>query len=130
MGVSWGGSRAEPTRLEAGIARDLDRLHPGLDYWLHNDPDGTPWMVVSLDITRGGGIIAVPRIDLDLNGARGGLSPAMLNWWILRSHKAAVPLCGEPVVRYWLGHYDGMRGPWGVGGGLWARPQRLFTAGR
>ncbi len=76
----WGGSRAEPTHLEAEIAGALDRLHPGLDYWLHEDPDGTPWMVVSLDIIRGGGIVAVPRIDIDTSGARGGLSPAMLNW--------------------------------------------------
>ncbi len=80
MGVIWGGSRVEPTQLEAEIARALDRLHPGLDYWLHKDRDGTPWMVVSLDIIRGGGIVAVPRIDIDVNGARGGLSPAMLNW--------------------------------------------------
>ena len=80
MGVIWGGSRAEPTDLEAEITSALDRLHPGLDYWLHKDPDGTPWMVVSLDIIRGGGIVAVPRIDIDANGARGGLSPAMLNW--------------------------------------------------
>ena len=80
MSVIWGGSRAEPTQLEAEIASALDRLHPGLDYWLHKDPDGTAWMAVSLDIIRGGGIVAVPRIDIDTNGARGGLSPAMLNW--------------------------------------------------
>jgi len=80
MGVIWGGSRAEPTQFEAEFASALDRRHPGLDYWLHKDPDGTPWMVVSLDIIRGGGIVAVPRIDIDRNGARGGHSPAMLNW--------------------------------------------------
>ena len=80
MSVIWGGSRAEPTQLEVEIATNLDRLHPGLDYWLHKDPDGTTWMVVSLDIIRGGGIVAVPRMDIDTNGARGGLSPAMLNW--------------------------------------------------
>lgn len=65
---------------ETEIAEALDTLCPGLDYWLHEDDDSTPWMMVSRDIVRGGGIVAVPRVDIDTNGAKGGLSPAHLNW--------------------------------------------------
>lgn len=105
MGVIRGGTRAEPTQLECEIASALERVHPGLDYWLHEDPDGTPWMLVSLDIMRGGVIVAAPRIDIDTNGARGGLSPAMLNWDDgVRAEDAGIDTTG-------LGGFDEPLGP-------------------
>ena len=66
--VEWGGPRSAPRPEEAEIAGALDTLCPGLDYWLHEDSDGTTWMMISLDIVRDGRIMAVPRIDIDATG--------------------------------------------------------------
>jgi hypothetical protein len=79
-GVEWGGEAREPTAAERDFAEDLSERLAGLDFWLHADADGEPWLLVSMDLTRHGAVVAVPRIDFDAQGARGGYSPACLNW--------------------------------------------------
>jgi hypothetical protein len=78
-----GGSRHDRTPHEdAFLTVLLDRV-AGLDVWLHEDPDGTPWLTVSHDFVSvpGRGIERVARLDYDGGGRlRGGWSPADLNW--------------------------------------------------
>ena len=58
----------------------MDALLPGLDYWLHEDDDGSPWLLVSEDFCIGNTIGDTLRLDFDATGMRGGWSPAFLNW--------------------------------------------------
>jgi hypothetical protein len=53
---------------------------PGLGYWLHEDGDGTPWLLVSFDFTEGNVVRGTLRLDFDATGITGGWSPAFLNW--------------------------------------------------
>ncbi|GAB4062448.1 hypothetical protein GCM10028777_02200 [Angustibacter speluncae] len=76
----WGGEPRQPTVEERACRDALDVRLPGLDYWLHADPDGRPWMLVSMDIVRRKAVVATPRMDVDRRGARGGYSPGYLNW--------------------------------------------------
>ncbi|GGS43118.1 hypothetical protein [Actinokineospora fastidiosa] len=79
--LDWGGQRGgDPTAAELAFMTALAALVPGLDYWLHADDDGTPWLLVSLDIVEGDSIRDTLRLDFDERGIRGGWSPACLNW--------------------------------------------------
>ncbi|TWP53535.1 hypothetical protein FKR81_06175 [Lentzea tibetensis] len=83
--VDWGGSRGgEPTQAELDFATALTALVPRqncwLDFWLHADGDGTPWLLVSHDVIEDRAVLATLRLDFDENGIRGGWSPACLNW--------------------------------------------------
>ncbi|WP_052314579.1 hypothetical protein [Nocardia thailandica] len=79
--IAWGRERdGDPTEAELVFATSLDALFPGLEYWLHADDDGTPWLLVSLDIVEENAIRGTLRLDFDDHGIRGGWSPANLNW--------------------------------------------------
>lgn len=79
--IDWGGQRdGGPTDAELAFAMSLNTLVAGLDYWLHNDDDGTPWLLVSLDLVEDNAVRDTLRLDFDERGIRGGWSPACLNW--------------------------------------------------
>jgi hypothetical protein len=51
--IDWGGQRGgEPTEVELTFATELNAMVPGLDFWLHADDDGAPWLLVSKDRRR------------------------------------------------------------------------------
>ena len=75
-----GSRRQQPTAAESAFAEALDALVPCFDYWLHEDADGTPWLLVSLDFTEGNVVHDTLRLDFDATGVSGGWSPAFLNW--------------------------------------------------
>lgn len=79
-GIDWGGRRELPTGAEAEFAEALDGQLPGLDYWLQQDADGTPWLVVSCDLAFRNRIRGTLRLDYDGRGMRGCWSPGGLNW--------------------------------------------------
>ena len=92
-----GGSRRSPTPDEArfidGFGRSIEFY---CDAWLHEDEDGTPWMMVSFDFTERGRIRKTLRLDFDGKTIRGGWSPAALNWdGGVRAEEAAVD-CEPP----------------------------------
>ena len=70
----------EPTASERAFFEELSAHMPGLQDWYHEDPDGTPWMLVSHDSVVGGAVTATLRVDYDGTNLRGGWSPAYLNW--------------------------------------------------
>jgi hypothetical protein len=94
--IDWGGQRGgEPTGAELAFATVLNALAPGLDYWLHADGDGTPWLLVSLDLIEGRSVRATLRLDFDDRGIRGGWSPSCLNWDDgMRAEEALIELSG------------------------------------
>ena len=51
-------------------------LWPGLIYWLHQDADGIPWLLVSRDFPGNDVIRDTLRLDFDTTGIKGGWSPA------------------------------------------------------
>jgi hypothetical protein len=60
--IDWGGQRkGAPTQAELAFATLLNVLVPRLDYWLHADDDGTPWLLVSLDLIVGRSVRATLR---------------------------------------------------------------------
>jgi hypothetical protein len=79
-GINWGGRHRQPTPAESSFADALNVLQPGLDYWLHQDADGIPWLLVSLDFTEANVVHDTLRLDFDGTGIQGGWSPAFLNW--------------------------------------------------
>ncbi|MGK3208471.1 hypothetical protein [Amycolatopsis sp. MEPSY49] len=94
--IDWGGQReGEPTQAELAFATSLNALLPRLDYWLHADDDGTPWLLVSLDLIEGRTVSATLRLDFDGRGIRGGWSPSCLNWDDgVRAEEALIDLTG------------------------------------
>lgn len=70
----------EPTAQERIFFDELSALVPDLHDWYHDDPDGTPWMIVSHDFVVDGELRKTLRVDFDGRGLRGGWSPAYLNW--------------------------------------------------
>ncbi|MEU8418738.1 hypothetical protein AB0C24_38555 [Amycolatopsis japonica] len=100
--IDWGGQReGEATRAERAFAMSLDTLVPGLDYWLHADDDGTPWLLVSQDIVEGDAVRDTLRLDFDARGIRGGWSPACLNWDDgVRAEEALIDLSGPDGLHY------------------------------
>lgn len=73
----WCMAEREPTDNERSFWHAISRRVEGLLDWYLADDDGTPWMIVSLDL---GAVLGTMRCDWD--GARlvGGRSPAYLNW--------------------------------------------------
>lgn len=66
-----------------------------MDYWLHADDDGTPWLLVSLDIVEDHAVRDTLRLDFDERGIRGGWSPACLDWDDgMRAEEALIELSG------------------------------------
>lgn len=100
--IDWGGRReGVATKAERVFAILLDALVPGLDYWLHADDDGTPWLLVSLDIVEDNAVLATLRLDFDERGIRGGWSPACLNWDDgVRAEEALIELAGPDGLIY------------------------------
>ncbi|RSN60572.1 hypothetical protein DMH01_14825 [Amycolatopsis sp. WAC 04182] len=98
--IDWGGQRERvATKAERVFAISLDALVPGLDYWLHADGDGTPWLLVSLDVVEDNAVLATLRLDFDERGIRGGWSPACLNWDDgVRAEEALIELSGPDGV--------------------------------
>jgi len=95
FGIDWGGSREVPTEADAEFAGELERLCPGLDYWLHEDGDGVPWLMVSMDLVVGNAVRDTLRLDFDAVGIRGGWSPAFLNWDAeMRAEAAGIDTAG------------------------------------
>jgi hypothetical protein len=94
--IDWGGQRGgEPTEAEIAFATSLTAMTPGLDYWLHADDDGTPWLLVSLDLIDGNVVQSTLRLDFDGRGIRGGWSPSCLNWDDgMRAEEALIDLAG------------------------------------
>ena len=98
-------------------------MTPAFDVWLHNDTDGTPWMIVSVSFTEEDVIRKTLRLDFDGHSICGGWSPANLNWDDgVRAEDAEVDtgppdgiyLRGEPLgalaesAATWLGrHWEG-----------------------
>jgi hypothetical protein len=94
--IDWGGQReGDPTVSELTFATSLNALVPGLDFWLHADDDGTPWLLVSLDLIEGDTVRNTLRLDFDSRGIRGGWSPSCLNWDDgMRAEDALINLTG------------------------------------
>ena len=78
--VVWRGRRGEPTAFERPFAVALHARLPQLDYWLHEDPDGTQWLLVSCDFVIGTAVRDTLRLDVEQGRIAGGRSPACLNW--------------------------------------------------
>lgn len=75
------GLKRRPTPDEQVFAEELTKLVPDVQVWLHNDPDGTPWMMISYDVMReAGGVAATLRLDFDAHAIIASLSPSALNW--------------------------------------------------
>lgn len=95
-GINWGGRHRQPTPAESSFADALNALQPGLDYWLHQDADGIPWLLVSLDFTEANVVHDNLRLDFDGTGIRGGWSPAFLNWdYGVRAGSAGINIAGR-----------------------------------
>ena len=94
--IDWSGQReGGPTAAELAFATSLNALAPGLDHWLHADDDGTPWLLVSLDLVEGHVVRNTLRLDFDSRGIRGGWSPSCLNWDDgMRAEDALIDLAG------------------------------------
>ncbi|UGT43168.1 hypothetical protein LTV02_07190 [Nocardia yamanashiensis] len=94
--IYWGGQREDgPTAAELAFAISLNALAPGLDYWLHADDDGTPWLLVSLDLLEGDAVRGTLCLDFDGRGILGGWSPSCLNWDDgVRAEEALIDLTG------------------------------------
>ena len=76
-----GGTDRPLTEAERVLLAGLgDEGATGLHIWRHADPDGTPWLLISLDLVDGDAIVDVLRLDFDDRGLRGGRSPGLLNW--------------------------------------------------
>ena len=69
-----------PTPFETSFLAALDPRGLDLACWYHQDGDGAPWMLVSLDLCEDDRVSRTLRIDVDESGIRGGESPACLNW--------------------------------------------------
>lgn len=78
--TDFGGPRTTPTAAESLFVEEMGDDVPGLDLWLHNDSDGTPWMIVSLSFTEDGAVRKTLRLDFDGDSICGGWSAANLNW--------------------------------------------------
>jgi hypothetical protein len=78
--IDWCGRRQKPTPGEVVFVEALNALMSRLAYWLHEDADGTPWLLVSFDFVEGNTVRDTLRLDFDAAGIKGGWSPALLNW--------------------------------------------------
>ena len=71
---------APPTQGESDFIAEVQRLVPEVQEWFLEDPDGTPWVIVSYDLMGPSGMRDTLRVDYDGESIRGGVSPANLNW--------------------------------------------------
>ena len=62
------------------VAGALNVRWPGLACWLHQDADGTPWLLVARDFPGNDVVHDTLRLDFDATGINGGGSPACINW--------------------------------------------------
>ncbi|MHC9291707.1 hypothetical protein ACRCUN_04525 [Mycobacterium sp. LTG2003] len=86
-----------PSELE--FETELEALVPGLDYWLREDDDCTPWLCVSRDFCEGPWIVDTLRLDVDTAGLRGGWSPRCLNGDDgMRAEAAGVDVAGPDGI--------------------------------
>jgi hypothetical protein len=86
-----GGEPRQLTDREVTFLAALLRDRPWLDVWRHEDDDGTPWLIVSLDVVEDRTIVDTWRLDFDGSSILGGRSPASLNWDDgVRAHAAGV----------------------------------------
>jgi hypothetical protein len=51
-----------------------------MQFWFHETPDGTPWIIASWDFVVDDCIHDTLRVDFDGKRILGGWSPACLNW--------------------------------------------------
>jgi hypothetical protein len=110
--IDWAGRRELPTPAEDLFAVSLDRLVPGLDYWLHLDADGKLWMLVSLDFVRDHATRDTLRMDFDAAGVKGGWSPAYLNWDAeVRANEAGIDNTGPEGIEISLTQATSMELP-------------------
>lgn len=79
---AYGGERRkrETTATERTFLDALLTICPDLDVWLHEDDDGTPWLIASRDFSVERVIHDTLRADFDGTAVKGGWSPACLNW--------------------------------------------------
>jgi len=70
----------DPLEHEEIFFQAMCRRVPALQDWYHQDPDGTPWMLVSYDFVEGAAVRKTLRADYDGAELRGGWSPSCLNW--------------------------------------------------
>jgi hypothetical protein len=78
-GEDPGGIARELTEAERAFLEALGEGPPWLDAWLYRDPDGTPWLIVTLDLLRNGRLYKTLRVDFDGQRILGGDSPAGMN---------------------------------------------------
>jgi hypothetical protein len=52
---------------------------PDTQVWLFEDSAGI-WLLLHADVNQGGHISDVLRIDYDIQGVVGGISPGVMNW--------------------------------------------------
>jgi hypothetical protein len=60
---------------EAFLQRLLVDRPPYLDVWLHTDADGTPWMLISMDLVEAGAVRDTLRLDFDGTRSREAGAP-------------------------------------------------------
>jgi hypothetical protein len=97
--IAWDyGDRDLPTPEEEEFARSLVALGARCGFYLYNDSDGTPWMLIDCGVgntVRGLGL----RVDFDSRGVRGGRSASGLNWDMgVRAERPGVLF--EPPARF------------------------------
>jgi hypothetical protein len=98
--IEWDyGDRDMPTPEEEEFARLLSALKPGCGFYLYNDGDGTPWMLVECNVQTSSCTGATCRVDFDSRGVQGGRSASGLNWDMgVRAERPSVLL--EPPARF------------------------------
>ncbi len=62
--------RADYSRPRVAFAGALGALRPGLGYWLHEDGDGIPWLLVSLVFIEGNVVHDALGFDFDAAGIK------------------------------------------------------------
>jgi hypothetical protein len=98
-GINWNGRHRQPIPAESSFAEAMKALKPSLGYWLHQDADGIPWLLVSLDFTEANVVHDTLRLDFDGTGIRGGWSPAFLNWDDgVRAGSAGIDIAGQDGI--------------------------------
>jgi hypothetical protein len=70
----------DPLEHEQIFFQEMQRRIPELQDWYHQDPDGSPWMLVFYDFVEGGAVRETLRVDYDGTQLQGGWSPSCLNW--------------------------------------------------
>ena len=81
------------------LSQLLSDTPPFLDVWLHDDNDGTPWLIASLSFGEGTSVHSTLRLDFDGASIRGGWSQYNLNGDDgVRASDADVDFLGEDGI--------------------------------